>query len=628
MKVDKWLGVGGLTLGLVLINRLWHNFSGELISFTLVFCLLGFFLTQQFFVDTQTPTRKDISRLMRTEFVFVLQGMFWLFLIMLPLDLSVNHSLSPTFGNGAPSLLTYLTQVDGRAFAETNWLSHLWPFWTYLVFLVLWLIGAWLAAKQSVSFIGTIRRYIMVMGCVSLLALMITAIQNSMATKSFINFFYLLPFSLGAIIAVQFFKQRRQQVFAGTSFHGGLVLIGLVGVLLGSLSQVKGLKMSLMIFVLASLCASLVVYAIQKSTYLGTATGTNLFLRWSVLSYMFFWPFFVILSLKTASAQFIVAAILALACGALSLTFFERHCVGASAKRQNRFLMVAVLCLVTIAGSFSVYQATATANPRTAKATKVSAKKHSTVSTTTSVKPELGQRLQKTWKKIIAPHSEKIDIAVYSPKTKQVYQYSKDPNDTPYYTASSVKVSILTQLLHERDQGKLTFNDNDMANATTMMQNSDNAAATYLLDSRLGGFEALNILFSNLQMTNTQDMAVGHWGHTRTTAADQVKLLRMIYYQKNYLSKESRQTVQQLMGTVSTEQSWGISSGAPKYQLKNGWLTESDNSWIVDSIGHVYSKKNPQGYVIAIYTNGNADLNPGIALVEKLAKATHTEMVK
>ena len=245
-----------------------------------------------------------------------------------------------------------------------------------------------------------------------------------------------------------------------------------------------------------------------------------------------------------------------------------------------------------------------------------------------TAKPELGQRLQTAWKTIIAPHREKIDIAVYSPKTQQVYQYSKDPSGTPYYTASSVKVSILTQVLHERDQGNLTFDDNDMANATTMMQNSDNAAATFLLDSRLGGYQNLNTLFSNLKMTNTQDMAAGHWGHTQTTAADQVKLLRMIYYQKDYLSKESRQTVQQLMGTVSTEQTWGISSGASKYQLKNGWLSEADNSWIVDSIGHVYSKQDPQGYVIAIYTNGNADLNPGISLVEKLAKATHTEMVK
>ncbi|MFC6294944.1 serine hydrolase [Lactiplantibacillus daoliensis] len=626
MKGDKWLGIGGVTVGLVLINLLRGNFSGELISFTLVFCLLGFFLTQQFFDMSQAVTGKGVIRLIRTEFMFILQGIFWLFLIMVPLDLSVNHHLTPSFGNGAPSLFAYLTQTDGRSIARSSWLAHLWPFWTYLLFLVLWLIGAWLATKQATNFVSAFNRYILVMGGVSLIVLVIIASQNEMAAKDLINFAYLLPFSLGAIIAVQFFKQRHRQVFVATSFHLGLFLIGLVGVLLGSLGQFKGLRLSLIIFGLASLCSALIVYTIQKSYEAGLITGTDLVLRGGVLSYLFFWPFFMMLPVKTTSMKFIVAAILALGCGALSLTFFERFCVGASAKQQRRFLAVAVGCLVAVTGVFSVQQSTATANPRNVKTTKVTTKKQA--SAKVNAKPELGQRLQTTWKTIIAPHREKIDVAVYSPKTQQVYQYSKDPSGTPYYTASSVKVSILTQVLHERDQGNLTFDDNDMANATTMMQNSDNAAATFLLDSRLGGYQNLNTLFSNLKMTNTQDMAAGHWGHTQTTAADQVKLLRMIYYQKDYLSKESRQTVQQLMGTVSTEQTWGISSGASKYQLKNGWLSEADNSWIVDSIGHVYSKQDPQGYVIAIYTNGNADLNPGISLVEKLAKATHTEMVK
>jgi len=265
LKGDKWLGIGGVTVALVLINLLRGNFSGELISFTLVFCLLGFFLTHQFFEVSQSATRKGVIRLIRTEFTFILQGIFWLFLIMVPLDLSVNHHLTPSFGNGASSLFVYLTQTDGRSIAQSSWLAHLWPFWTYLLFLALWLIGAWLATKRVTNFISAFSHYILVMGGVSLIALVIIASQNEMATQDLINFVYLLPFSLGAIIAVQFFKQRHRQVFVATSFHLGLFLIGLVGVLLGSLGQFKGLRLSLIIFVLASLCSALIVYTIQKS---------------------------------------------------------------------------------------------------------------------------------------------------------------------------------------------------------------------------------------------------------------------------------------------------------------------------------------------------------------------------
>ena len=83
------------------------------------------------------------------------------------------------------------------------------------------------------------------------------------------------------------------------------------------------------------------------------------------------------------------------------------------------------------------------------------------------------------------------------------------------------------------------------------------------------------------------------------------------------------------MGTVSHEQSWGVSKSAPNYQLKNGWMDLSDNGlgWQVNSIGHVYDQhRDPQGYVIAVYTNQDATMSQGVDLVESLAAVTHQIM--
>ena len=74
------------------------------------------------------------------------------------------------------------------------------------------------------------------------------------------------------------------------------------------------------------------------------------------------------------------------------------------------------------------------------------------------------------------------------------------------------------------------------------------------------------------------------------------------------------------MNTVASDQQWGISSGSTKFQLKNGWRLDSDDTWIVNSMGHVGASQ--AGYTIAIYTNENQTLKKGQNLVEKLASAT------
>ena len=54
--------------------------------------------------------------------------------------------------------------------------------------------------------------------------------------------------------------------------------------------------------------------------------------------------------------------------------------------------------------------------------------------------------------------------------------------------------------------------------------------------------------------------------------------------------------------------------------MKNGWRLNADNTWIVNSIGHLGS--GDQSCTIAVLTDDSSSLKAGEQLVEKLAKAS------
>ena len=241
----------------------------------------------------------------------------------------------------------------------------------------------------------------------------------------------------------------------------------------------------------------------------------------------------------------------------------------------------------------------------------------------------LQKRLTHRWQTAVPAKQPKVDVAVYAPATKQTYHYTNQSHVTTYCAASTIKVGILVQLLHQRDQGVVTLSGNDQQQAAQMIQQSDNDSADYLLFDRLGGSAALVSLYQNLGMTHSHAAPV-NWGLSTTTAADQLQLLKVIFYPNHYLSSASRQYAQRLMGTVASDQAWGVSKGAQHFELKNGWLDADDaGHWAVNSVGHVVEATgNRQGYLLAIYTNDDVDEVSGIRLVNRIAQATNVELGK
>lgn len=186
-----------------------------------------------------------------------------------------------------------------------------------------------------------------------------------------------------------------------------------------------------------------------------------------------------------------------------------------------------------------------------------------------------------------------------------------------YETASIVKVDILVALLVQRN-GSLTATQKSLA--TRMITVSDNTAASSLF-AAVGSASGLNATNKALGLVETTAGTNGNWGLTRTTAADQIRLLRLVYEPSTVLSPASQAYVQSLMGAVDDDQDWGISvvdDDATGYGIKNGWLPRSTTGlWDVTSIGSVQS----QGHqlLIVVLVNKAKSMAGGISTIETAA---------
>jgi hypothetical protein len=230
---------------------------------------------------------------------------------------------------------------------------------------------------------------------------------------------------------------------------------------------------------------------------------------------------------------------------------------------------------------------------------------------------DLDATLKNVWESVINNYSNPISIAIQSQKDGHVYSYTNRPGHH-WRMASTVKVAVLAQLLHNTD-GNLNGYQKQLAN--NMIRYSDNNATQTIIDNYLGNDRNLRFIFSALQMNNT--FAAGHWGSSTTVAADQLKLLSEIFIKQssNYLNQQSRQYIRDLMHSVTPSQRWGISKGSENYYLKNGWVPDQVTNWCINSIGFI-PKNKENGYTIAIYTDYNNSMNNGISIIEQLARVT------
>lgn len=158
--------------------------------------------------------------------------------------------------------------------------------------------------------------------------------------------------------------------------------------------------------------------------------------------------------------------------------------------------------------------------------------------------------------------------------------------------------------------------------AREMITESDNDAATALFQA-VGSAAGLNGTNVKLGFVETTAGTAGNWGLTRTTAADQVRLLRLVFQPTSLLTPASQAYVISLMTAVDDDQDWGISVGGRDgvgYAIKNGWLPRSTTGlWDVTSIGSVQSGGHQ--LLVVVLVNRASSMASGISTIEKAAHA-------
>lgn len=191
-------------------------------------------------------------------------------------------------------------------------------------------------------------------------------------------------------------------------------------------------------------------------------------------------------------------------------------------------------------------------------------------------------------------------------------------------SASIVKVIILAALLrwHQEDGTRLSSWEQEQA--TLMITQSDNDAATDLWDEV--GLSRLQQFLDLAKMNETELGLGGYWGLTQVTAHDEMLLLELLTEANPVLSASSRSYELALMAQVIPSQRWGTPAGAPgdvTVQVKNGWLPDA-TGWHINSIGAFTGKKT--NYMIAVLTDDNPSEQYGIGTVQGVARPVHRDL--
>lgn len=192
-----------------------------------------------------------------------------------------------------------------------------------------------------------------------------------------------------------------------------------------------------------------------------------------------------------------------------------------------------------------------------------------------------------------------------------------------FVTASIVKVEILLALLMRARRDGRELTDGERAAAARMIEVSDNDAA-HGLWARVGRDAGMADVDRALGLYETEPDPES-WGVTRTSAADQVRLLAELTPVGTRLDKQDRGYPLDLMAGVTDVQRWGVGAVArpgDRVVLKNGWLPYSKDAehWTVNTIGRVTG--DGHDLLLAVLSSGHATLQDGIRAVERAVVIT------
>jgi hypothetical protein len=189
-----------------------------------------------------------------------------------------------------------------------------------------------------------------------------------------------------------------------------------------------------------------------------------------------------------------------------------------------------------------------------------------------------------------------------------------------FAAASVMQADILAVLLLRHQQAGTPLSAREAQLAVPMIESSDNGAATRLWQL-LGAGPAVATANRGLGLTHTTPGPAANWGRSRTTVADQLRLLADLTAAASPLTAQSRDYVLGLMQDVQPDQQWGVTAAASPGTVpavRSGWLA-GPQVWVINSIGVV--EHDGHRLLLAILSDQHATKAAGVARVSAAAKA-------
>jgi beta-lactamase class A len=192
--------------------------------------------------------------------------------------------------------------------------------------------------------------------------------------------------------------------------------------------------------------------------------------------------------------------------------------------------------------------------------------------------------------------------------------------DNRLRTASVFKVMVMAGTLLEAQEEGRAVSSWEWGQLVPMITQSANDPVRALW-RHFGGspwFRRQAQTYGLTQTTPVGDTG-GVWGRTTTSAKDQADLLRQVLRGEwGPLEAPYRLQAWELMTSVVSSQTWGVTSGVP-----SGWTVAQKNGFaghIANSVGFVRQPGSEEGYVIAVLSNGWSNWTNGVATVDEISE--------
>ena len=201
--------------------------------------------------------------------------------------------------------------------------------------------------------------------------------------------------------------------------------------------------------------------------------------------------------------------------------------------------------------------------------------------------------------------------------------YRNDHADTEVWTASTIKLAMVVDLLTRDRRGTISLTPADRTEIQQMLHSSDDDAADALWFKYAGANHlSYNDDFAAYGMTDLEPQRgfskfYPYWGFQKCTPDD---LDRLIQYVLTNLPPEDRSYIVSQLQHVAPDQQWGVWGAGPQVQPgnKDGW-SEEQGGWVINSVGFAGPD---QRYTLAIMNslNGEGDYDDGVATDSHVAQ--------